>query len=101
MLAWRAEVHHGGDGHLADGLADGGVPLLPLALVVRLVAGVEQQPPAEGAPAALAAECRNCACHRYEVRRPENSGHTSARNTAAVNSAQPLPWDVAGGNMFS
>src|ERR1051325_7773913 len=56
LLAWRAEVHHGGDGLLADGLPDGGVPLLPLALVVRLVAGVKQQPPAEGAPAALAAQ---------------------------------------------
>src|SRR5204862_383985 len=56
LLAWRAEVHHGGEGLLADGLPDGGVPLLPLALVVRLVAGVEQQPPAEGAPAALAAQ---------------------------------------------
>ena len=43
LLAWRAEVHHGGNGLLAGGLPDGGVPLLPLALVVRLVAGIEQQ----------------------------------------------------------
>jgi hypothetical protein len=56
LLAWRAEVHHGGEGLLAEGLPDGGVPLLPLALVVRLVAGVEQQSPAEGAPAVLAAQ---------------------------------------------
>src|SRR5712664_447425 len=56
LLAWRAEVHHGGDRLLAEGLPDGGVPLLPLALVVRLVAGVEQQSPAEGAPAVLAAQ---------------------------------------------
>ena len=56
MLAWRAKVHHGGDGLLAGGLPDDGVPLLPLALVVRLVAGVEQQSPAEWAPAALAAQ---------------------------------------------
>ena len=56
LLAWRAEVHHGGDRLLADRLPDDGVPLLPLALVVRLVAGVEQQPPAEGAPAVLAAQ---------------------------------------------
>src|SRR5262249_5152876 len=56
LLAWRAEVHRGGDRLLADRLPDDGVPLLPLALVVRLVAGVEQQSPAEGAPAALAAQ---------------------------------------------
>jgi hypothetical protein len=56
FLAWRAEVRHGSDGLLAGGLPNGGVPLLPLALVVRLVAGVEQQPPVEGAPAVLAAQ---------------------------------------------
>src|SRR5579863_2138497 len=56
LLARRAEVHHGGDRFLADRFPDDGMPLLPLALVVRLVAGVEQQPPAEGAPAVLAAQ---------------------------------------------
>jgi hypothetical protein len=48
LLARRAEVHHGGDRFLADRFPDGGVPLLPLALAVRFVAGTEQQPPAEG-----------------------------------------------------
>src|SRR5260370_15905457 len=56
LLARRAEVHHGGDRFLADRFPDDGVPLLPLALVVRFVAGVEQQPPAETAPAVLAAQ---------------------------------------------
>src|SRR5260370_25961097 len=56
LLARRAEVRHGGDRFLADRFPDDGMPLLPLALVVRLVAGVEQQPPAERAPAGLAAQ---------------------------------------------
>src|SRR5258707_1562026 len=56
LLARRAEVHHGGDRFLADRFPDDRMPLLPLALVVRLVAGGRAQPPAERAPAVLAAQ---------------------------------------------
>ena len=52
----RAEVHHAGDRVLADRLARGGVPLLPFLRAWRLVVGVQQQSPAERAPAALAAQ---------------------------------------------
>src|SRR5260370_4142542 len=55
LLARRAEVRHGGDRFLADRFPDDGMPLLPLALGGRLVACVEQHPPAESAPAVLAA----------------------------------------------
>jgi hypothetical protein len=52
----RAEVRHAGDRVLADRLARGGVPLLPFLRALRLVVGVQQQSPAERAPAALAAQ---------------------------------------------
>ena len=52
----RAEVRHAGDRVLADRLARGGVPLLPFTRALRLVVGVQQQSPAERAPAALAAQ---------------------------------------------
>ena len=41
---------------LADRLARGGVPLLPFLRALRLAVGVQQQSPAERAPAALAAQ---------------------------------------------
>src|SRR5205814_2880541 len=52
----RAEVHHAGDRVLADRLARSGVPLLPVLRVLRRVLGVQEQSPAERAPAALAAQ---------------------------------------------
>jgi len=52
----RAGVHHAGDRVFADRLARGGVPLLPFAGALELVVGMQQQSPAERAPAALAAQ---------------------------------------------
>ena len=52
----RAEVHHGVDRVLADRLARGGVALLPFLRALGLVVGVQEQSPAERAPAALAAQ---------------------------------------------
>jgi len=52
----RAEVRHGVDHVLADRRARGGVPLLPFLRALRLVVGVQEQSPAERAPAALAAQ---------------------------------------------
>src|SRR5258707_15739971 len=56
LLARRAEGHHGGDRFLAGRFPGDGMPLLPLAPVLRPAAGGEQPPPRERAPAGPAAE---------------------------------------------